>query len=139
MKDCSLCLYELTLKKGVFQILKNRERRVRNVDVGLPTRRIPLPRWALAIMVVNVIVASSDVMLPIGLGVFALLFNIAQGKLLEGVIVGVFAFCVMVFLMHIAMIRRMDESNELQQFVDLQMHTSALCRQLGKVLAVLHK
>jgi hypothetical protein len=74
-------------------------------------------------------------MLPIGLGAFALLFNIAQGTLLEGMIVGVFAFCVMVFLMHIAMIRRMYESNELQQFVDLQMNTSVLCKILGKVLA----
>lgn len=112
---------------------------MRELEVGVPTQRIRLPRWALAIMVVNVIVTSSDVMLPIGLGVFALLFNIAQGKLLEGVIVGVFAFCVMIFLMYIAMVRRMDESNELQPFVDLQMHTSVLCRQLGKVLAALHE
>ncbi len=110
-----------------------------NLEVGLPTYRIPLPRWALSIMVVNVIVGSSDVMLPIGLGVFALLFNIAQGKLIEGLIVGVFAFCVMVFLMHIAMIRRMDESKELQHFVDSQMRTSSVCKRLGRVLARWHK
>lgn len=112
---------------------------MRNLEVGLPTYRIRLPRWALSVIVVNVIIGSSDVMLPIGLGVFALLFNIAQGKLLEGAIVGVFAFCVMVFLMHIAMIRRMDESNELQHFVDNQMRTSSLCKGLGKVLARLHQ
>lgn len=110
---------------------------MRDLSVNAPTRKIQLPRWALCIIVINAIAWSSDALLPLCLGVFALLFNIAQGKLAEGIVVGCFAFAVMLFLMHIAQVRKLNGSGELQQFVNGQMRSSRLCRNLVKLLAVM--
>jgi len=91
---------------------------------------IKLSRWVLAIIIIKSIILSSYIALPIGLGIFTILFNIAQGKLVEGIVVGVFASCVMIFLMQIAMVRSLREEGGLEPFLQDEMKLSTFSRWL---------
>jgi len=96
-------------------------------------------RWVLAIVVIKSIILSSYVALPIGLGIFTFLFNVAQGKLIEGIIVGLFAGCVMVFLMQIAMVRNLREEERLDLFIRTEIRISAFSRWLISITSSVNK
>jgi len=85
---------------------------------------IYLARWVLALIVVKSIIISRYFALPVWLGLFALLFNIAQGKLIEGIIVGIFATSVMVFLLQIAIVRSLLEEGGIDSFIRDQIKNS---------------
>jgi hypothetical protein len=98
-------------------------------------KRITMPRWVLAFIVAISIMQSSQIMLPVGLGLFTFLFNVSNGKLIEGILVGLFAAATMLFFMQIATVRRLHESNELKLFLVNAKAHSSVTRLIFKCLA----
>jgi hypothetical protein len=76
------------------------------------------------------IMLSSYFGLPVGLGIFTFLFNVAQGKLIEGIVAGLFACSVMMFLMQISLVRNLREEGGLQSYLLDEIKVSAFSRWL---------
>ncbi len=92
------------------------------------SNELDIPIWAVRVVVSKSILSSKYVSLPLAFGLVALLFNIAQGKLIEGLLVGTFAFCVMVFLMQISIVRNLIEEHKLHSFLKSETDSSTTCK-----------